>query len=489
MTLRSTVASVLLLCACALTALGQSYATLTPERTLQIEFQARSNYIIPPNVLYAFGGYVTILQPYTQITGSLYNGNTLLGTSTSSVGAGYTGTYSFYPIPTTWKAPGSPWNFPAGDPATVDFTSILDGTINGRIDITINAGSIRFDLSKVALPVIQAAYANGGQSVPPALTVTSVRIIPELPGDPPPPPPVEPPPPVVGDDDDFVITTAALRTACESANGSAVVFNNSVTIINSSTTQIPVPCTLMLGSNVTLSADQVSLSFGGPLIIQSQGKATVSLNKSMLSAPFLTVDLRGTGSAVTATESTLRALNGSLNIALGNEGKVEISKKYSGQTNALSATGSILVTGLQKFLGSISNANVTAPLGFQLDMNGAEGVFKVMDGVTFSTLQGSIGIAATGSKGLVEISDANFRFTNAFTLRLAGNESTVKLNKQIWGRLRAMRPEARRLKPVRRGPRSAWWKPTKCASNASPRLRSALHITEATGCSNSRRAT
>jgi hypothetical protein len=427
-------ASLLLLCAWVPIAAG---ATLTPERTLRIEFSTSPPFIESlPNTLYAFLGLVDRIEPYTTITGSLYDDDVLLGVSTSSNGCCGTGVYSFHPVPVTWKASGSPWDFPAGDPAVVDFTSMHDGTIDGRIDIVIDAGRFDLDLEAVALRFIHATFSNGGSVIPPAPILRSVRILPELPGDPSPPqPPSSSPPSVDLDDDDLVVTTADLRNACEQSQGNTVVLNHSVTISNGSPSQehIPSDCTLVLGPNVDLDVDRVTITFAGPLTIQSSHKADVKLDKSMFAAPSITFSLVGAGSAFMTVESTLHASHGSLLVDLGDDGKMEILRQRAGQENGLSAAEGIHIRGGQKFVGLVADTSVNAPLGFQLDMDGSEGVFKAVDEVMFSAAQGSIGITASGTKGLVEIKNADLLFGGAVSMHLAGGESTIKLNQVVMG--------------------------------------------------------
>ncbi len=159
--------------------------TLTAERVLRIEFVTTPPFVESlPNTLYALLGSGERRQAYGTMRGAIYDGSTLLGVSESSIGCCATGAYSFNPAPVTFRAPGSPWDFPAGDPATVDFTSMHDGSIAGRIDITIDAGSILLDLDAVALVFIHATYANGGSTIPPAPVLRSVRILGAAPGDP-----------------------------------------------------------------------------------------------------------------------------------------------------------------------------------------------------------------------------------------------------------------------------------------------------------------
>lgn len=189
---------------------------LDRDRILRIEFVTTPPFVESlPNVLYALLGHVERTSAYGSISGALYDGDILLGVSTSTNGCCGTGTYSFNPVPVTWRAPGSPWDFPAGDPATVDFSSLHDGSIDGRIDIRIDAGRFELDLDRVSLRFIHATSSNGGSTIPPAPVLRSVRIVPAIPGEITPTPPASPtappatpsppPPPsptVIIDDDD-----------------------------------------------------------------------------------------------------------------------------------------------------------------------------------------------------------------------------------------------------------------------------------------------
>lgn len=151
---------------------------LLPERVLRIEFSTHPPFVESlPNTLYALLGDVERQAAYGGITGRLYDGDALLGASTSTIGCCGTGVYSFDPVPVTWRSADSPWDFPAGDPAVVDFTPLHDGSIDGRIDITIDAGRIALDLRAVALVFIHATSSNGGSTIPPAPGLRSVRLL------------------------------------------------------------------------------------------------------------------------------------------------------------------------------------------------------------------------------------------------------------------------------------------------------------------------
>jgi hypothetical protein len=438
---RAIALAVLLLATTASSAQGSSSnAVLTPERTLSIEFITTPPFIESnPNVLTAMLGYVNIVEPYATITGSLYDGATLLGTATSTNGAGHTGIYSFHPVPVSWKTATSPYNpdawlGPGNEPAIVDFTSLHDGTIVGRIDITIDAGRIEFDYADIGLSTMFATYSNGGSSIPPNPRITSIRLIPELPGDPEPPTlPADPPPPPTNldDDDDYVVSTTELKAACEESAGNAVVLNHSVKVTNGSA-QVNAGCTLILGEGATIEFDGANLTFDGPLSAQSSQRASVKLNRSLFIAPTININLSAKGSSVGLKDSTLRAAGGDLLAALGEEGTLELVGRFSGAAEALSAGGTVQLRGGRKFSAMVLNANVGAGANVQVDLSGAEGVFKV-EGSSLSSAAGNVIIAGASTNTLVEMKQAGVFFGRTATIRTSGADGIIKLNLMDFG--------------------------------------------------------
>lgn len=405
-------------------------ASLTPERTLRIEFVTTPPFIESnPNVLGCALGYVNIVAPYQSITASLYNGNTLLGTGTSTLGAGHAGIYSMHFMPVTWKTAASPWN-PYGPPVVANFSSIHNGTIQGRIDITIQGGQIDLEYSQFYLRTIFATYSNGGSSIPPYPTITSVKLIPEWPGDPEPPPVIPPTPPVELDpEDDFTVTTAEFKAACEEAEGNAVVLLHSVKISNGGAAQehVAAGCTLILGPNVKLEIENAAITFDGPVSLQSSHNAEVIFKQSMFAAPTVTINLTGAKAALGTQDSSLHAEGGDLLIALGDEGKLEVAGQFPGNQDALSSAGIVRIRGGRKFLSDFTGASVYAPLGFQLDLTGSEPTLKA-SGSSFASPEGSIAVVATSSKALMEFNNSEVRFQNTATIRCNGADGNIKLN-------------------------------------------------------------
>lgn len=144
---------------------NSEFLTLVPGQLLRIGFSTSPPFaeMREPDTLYVFFGFPEVVMPFGLMTGVLYDGSSVLGVSTSAAGAGLLGTISLNPAGPTWKSAVSPWDFPAGDPVIVDFTSILNGSIAGTLEFSIDTGEIRIDTGSLALRLIDAQSAQGGE--------------------------------------------------------------------------------------------------------------------------------------------------------------------------------------------------------------------------------------------------------------------------------------------------------------------------------------
>jgi hypothetical protein len=438
MHLRNT-STFLFLAACsALAAYGQT-TTWTADRTLRIEFRMpTSAWPLQPNTLMVAGGYVTIQQPHTKVTQKIYNGSTLLGTAEYRGSAGFVGAYSFHGFGANFKSANS--TYPPsyrGTDAVIDFNPLLDRTIQGRVDVTIDAGKMLINPANVYMHLSEYIVPGrlSGQSIYPNPIITSVKLIPELPGDNPPPPPAyEPPAPVPGPSDNGLITGPMLKSYCDQAKGTAVIFRSHVTLLPSSIeTSIATGCTIEILPGFIFTVEGAMVKFGGPLTIQSQGQASLKLLKSRITAPGIALTFPGAGSKITGSESTLRADGGGLNIALGDDASVELSKRHSSQTDALWSTGKVTLSAGRKLVAGFLGSNVRGNLGILLNLSGAEGNVKAVDGVTFNAPQGAVQFLGSGAKSMVEMSDTQIRFQDSLSISLTGNESSVKMIKASLG--------------------------------------------------------
>jgi len=116
--------------------------TLNAEDILQITFSTNPglwNPLQPPDQLEFTTGNGLITLPIVQGMAQFFDGNSLLGTilidSTKVDLSTFTGGFG---RSDRWKSPTS---IATGPHSIVDFSTILDGTINGRVEITIVAGT------------------------------------------------------------------------------------------------------------------------------------------------------------------------------------------------------------------------------------------------------------------------------------------------------------------------------------------------------------
>ena len=129
-----------------------------------------------PDVLTLNLGLVNVLAAHTSRTGALFDGNTLLGTGSTTLFGGFTGPLSLSPA-RSWRSPSSIWDF--DNPAVANFTPIQNGTNNGRVDFTIQTGAMDIDLNNVSLGMGQAIAPNIFINSVPQPVITSVQIVPE----------------------------------------------------------------------------------------------------------------------------------------------------------------------------------------------------------------------------------------------------------------------------------------------------------------------
>ncbi len=149
---------------------------LTSDQYLEIVFKIDPDWNpVEPDVLRMNFGLITVIEPFTKRIADLFDGNTLLGTASSTSFGNHVGLLNLDPS-NSWKAPGSPWNFDS--PGTADFTTIIDGSIDGRIEFRIATGSVDIPLNQVNLTALRATGANSGTPVTPLPTINSIEIVP-----------------------------------------------------------------------------------------------------------------------------------------------------------------------------------------------------------------------------------------------------------------------------------------------------------------------
>ncbi|MCP3918538.1 MAG: hypothetical protein GY711_23575 [bacterium] len=152
---------------------------LTPSEVLRVEFTIDNAFNLQPNTLSLNFGIVQVLAAYTERSAALYDGSTLLGIDSKTSFGSHVGPLSLNPS-NSWVTATSPYTFK--NPTIVDFTTILDGTIQGRVDFTIATGAIDIPLNQVNLRLLRATGPSSGNVVTPPPTVTSVAIVNDIGG-------------------------------------------------------------------------------------------------------------------------------------------------------------------------------------------------------------------------------------------------------------------------------------------------------------------
>src|SRR5262249_16437249 len=147
---------------------------LTPSAKLRVTFRVLVPTNLPPNTLELVLQNAFIASPLGSYTAKLFDGSALLGVHTSTLLGLTEGPMGPFMTFSEWKSPASP--FRGDNPTVIDFTTILDGTIQGVVEFTIATGAMDFDLDNVWLNLGQAFDANSQVLVVPQPFITSVGL-------------------------------------------------------------------------------------------------------------------------------------------------------------------------------------------------------------------------------------------------------------------------------------------------------------------------
>ncbi|MEQ1642063.1 MAG: hypothetical protein ABL959_01300 [Pyrinomonadaceae bacterium] len=224
-------------------------------------------------------------------------------------------------------------------------------------------------------------------------------------------------------------STAELKLACETSPGNVVAINVPTQISSGPqaplTENVNTKCTLVLGSQVSFEASQVSMTFAGPLRIQGSNESHVLFIESEFTAPSIG-STTSSKSLFQVERSLLRATAGGIAIDGGSEGTVSIHGPLLGGN--LHATGSVTLAGGLKFYAGLTDAGVSAGTGFNVNMTGNEAYFVSVTS-TIHAAGGAINVTASGEKSFAE-----FKFNSVaasprgINVRLNGNESEIVAN-------------------------------------------------------------
>jgi hypothetical protein len=150
------------------TTLFAAPATLAPGSVLQVTFTATPN---SSDLLFFFDPLPVTVTGSPVVTTQLFDGATLLGTIVAPL---FTFSGDQY-IQVLFRAPGSAFDPTTNPNATVDFTSIHNGTINGKITMTVSGGTITgFDTGNFFL--YDAVSVGGGYLIQAHITRSPVTI-------------------------------------------------------------------------------------------------------------------------------------------------------------------------------------------------------------------------------------------------------------------------------------------------------------------------
>jgi len=120
---------------------------------------------------------VDVVEAFTSRTARLYDATTLLAEHAPADPFGdYVGPLMMGGA-FGWKSPQSLWTW--GLPPAIDFSPILDATIDGRIEMRIATGRIAFDPNDVHVRLLHAQGDNWGTEIDPAPRIVSVEVVPE----------------------------------------------------------------------------------------------------------------------------------------------------------------------------------------------------------------------------------------------------------------------------------------------------------------------
>ncbi|MBK7643325.1 MAG: hypothetical protein IPJ19_09770 [Planctomycetes bacterium] len=147
---------------------------MTPATTLRVTFRVEPPFLpSPPDTLMLLLDHPFIQTPIGSYTATLFDGTTLVGTHTSTL-LGLAQGQMFLHDMACWKSAGS--LFTVDNPTVIDFTPILNGSIDGVIEFTIATGEIDFALDKVVVQLSHASSSGSGVHVDPQPFITSIRL-------------------------------------------------------------------------------------------------------------------------------------------------------------------------------------------------------------------------------------------------------------------------------------------------------------------------
>ena len=224
-------------------------------------------------------------------------------------------------------------------------------------------------------------------------------------------------------------STAELKQACENSPNNVVMLTQNTQISTGPqaplTETVNTKCTIVLGSQVTFEAGQVSMTFNGPLSIQASTEGRALFLESSFVARSVSVALGNLGGLL-VERSLMRSTVGGISVTSGVESSVDVRGPLPG--GGLVSNQGISISGGVKFFGSVTDAEVRANTNVTVNMTGDEGQF-ISTNSTVHSANGAINVTSSGAKAFVEFKlGAVATGRNGVNVTLNGNESTINAN-------------------------------------------------------------
>jgi hypothetical protein len=240
------------------------------------------------------------------------------------------------------------------------------------------------------------------------------------------------------------LTAQQFARACESNPGNTVHLAQSLKLqgaFTGETQVVATGCTVTLAPDAAFELDQITLSFAGPLTVTGNRNGAVKIEKAVVNAPSIALNLTGSDSQFQMKEGRVIALAGGLDLRFGSKGKFEMVDSGGWTRGGLRASGALRIVSGTFFDAVMSNSGMEGAAGIFLAMNGSESAWKIEksvlnvsnftfgDGAAYSA--GPLSITSNAFKASVSIAESDLRFASrAVTMHLAGAESTLQL-KQV----------------------------------------------------------
>jgi hypothetical protein len=233
-------------------------------------------------------------------------------------------------------------------------------------------------------------------------------------------------------------------SACESSVGNTVYLSESLKLQGSFTGETHVSatgCTVLLAPDAAFELDQITLNFGGPLVVRGDRNGRVQIEKAVIVAPSIALNLTGNDSQFQMKEGRMIANAGDLSMRFGQFGKLDMLDSGGWTRGGLTSAGALRIESGAFFQGALSNAGMEGAAGIFIAMNGTDTSWKIekstlnVSNFTFADASafrsGPLSITGSAPKANLEILETNIRFASqAITMRLNGIESTLLL-KQV----------------------------------------------------------